>query len=110
MSAITNWIERDHLMETGMDIRPEPTRFPPLVERLSEEKLVFRALAELARCERQAQRAADMLAYALPALPIIDEDVDCFLKAQELLYQSLQDADVAQRKLAKAVRFYLETY
>ena len=41
MSAITSWIERDHLMETGVDTRPEPTRFPPLVERLAAERLAL---------------------------------------------------------------------
>ena len=97
-------------METGVDTRPEPTRFPPLVERLFEETLVRRALRELADCERNAQRASTVLAHMIPALPITDGDVDVFLKARALLIQSLRDADVAQRKLDKAVRFYLETY
>ena len=39
-----------------------------------------------------------------------DGQVDIFLAAKALLYQSLHDAGVAQRKLAKAVQFYLETY
>ena len=109
MSAITNWIERDHLMETGMDIHPEPTRFPPLVERLFKEPLVLSALRELAVCERRAQRESDLLTE-IPALPLTDRDVDVFLTARELVCLHLRNANVAQRKLAKAVRFYLELY
>ena len=97
-------------METGMDRRPEPMRFPPLVERLSEETLIRRALRESADCERSAQRASDVLTHMLPEYPVTDGQVDIFLAAKALLYQSLHDAGVAQRKLAKAVQFYLETY
>ena len=46
----------------------------------------------------------------LPEYPVTDGQVDIFLAAKALLYQSLHDAGVAQRKLAKAVQFYLETY
>lgn len=80
-----------------------------LVNRLYGEYLVSNALFELDLAQSRAQSSSNALSM-LPKYPVLDRQIELMFAHRQSMYEQMNVANKWQRKLEKAIQFYLGTY
>ena len=80
-----------------------------VVERLYGETLVQSTLLSLHNWQTKAQLYSTQLS-SLPCPTILDHEVIAQLMLESLMWESITEANKAQRRLERVVEFYLRSY